>query len=113
MVSRTAALLAAALAAGSAAAQSIHTYIGQITPTSVLIAWGSTEGRGRNTIGRNSQPLGAVQVRIADQTLPVSDRNWIEVTGLRPDTAYPYEVDLNGRRIGGNIVRTWPVHATH
>ena len=78
----------------------------------MLIAWGTTQGgAGQNTIGRDSTPLGKAQVRIADQTL-AAEHNWIEVKGLRPDTSYPYEVDLDGRRIGGSVVRTWPARAT-
>jgi hypothetical protein len=112
MVIRTLAVFAAAIAGGAAAGQSIHTYIGQITPTSVLIAWGTTQGGGVNTIGRGSRPLGAVRVRINDHTYPVNDRNWLDVAGLHPDTPYSYEVDLDGKRIGGSMVRTWPVRAT-
>src|SRR4051812_14991883 len=110
MVIRTVAALS--LLWSGAAAQSIHTYIGQITPTSVLIAWGSTQGGGTNTIGRESKPLGAAQVRIANRTIP-AEHNWLDVTGLAPDTSYPYEVDVDGRRIGGSVVRTWPAKATH
>jgi hypothetical protein len=50
-------------------------------------------------------------VRIDNRTLP-AEHNWLEVTGLHPDTAYPYQVDVNGQRIGGSIVRTWPARAT-
>jgi tartrate-resistant acid phosphatase type 5 len=109
MVIRTAAALS--LLWSGAAAQSVHTYIGQITPTSVLIAWGSTQGGGVNTIGRDSKPLGAARVRIANRTIP-AEHNWLDVTGLAPDTSYPYEIDVDGRRIGGSVVRTWPVRAT-
>jgi len=111
MVRRWLGVAAFLLAGGTAAAQAIHVYIGQVTPTSVLIAWGSTQGGGQNTIGRDSKPAGQAQVRIAGRTIP-ADHNWLEVTGLRPDTPYPYEVDLDGKRIGGSIVRTWPVRAT-
>jgi hypothetical protein len=103
-------LLAFALLCAAAPGQAVHTYIGQITATSVLIAWGSTSGPG-NTIGRGSRRLGEAVVRINGRTLP-AEHNWLEVTGLRPDTAYPYEVDVDGRRIGGNVVRTWPERAT-
>jgi hypothetical protein len=112
MVIRVVRALAVAALCAAAPAQTIHTYIGQITSTSVLIAWGTTQGgAGQNTIGRDSTPLGKAQVRIADQTL-AAEHNWIEVKGLRPDTSYPYEVDLDGRRIGGSVVRTWPARAT-
>jgi hypothetical protein len=42
----------------------------------------------------------------------VTDRNWIRVEGLRPDTAYPYEIRVDGRRLGAGTVRTWPDAAT-
>ena len=110
MVAPTVRFLAVAVLCGSAWAQTVYTYIGQITSTSVLIAWGTTRG-GENTIGRDSTPLGAAQVRINEQTL-TTPHNWIEVTGLHPDTSYPYEVDVDGRRVGGSVVRTWPAQAT-
>jgi hypothetical protein len=97
--------------AAAASAQTVYTYVGQVTDTSVLIAWGTATGRGANTIGRDSKPLGETQVRIANRTLR-PDRNWIEVTGLQPNTAYPYEVDIDGKRAGGSVVRTWPSQAT-
>lgn len=109
MVGRLAPLVAVLCAAASA--QDVYTYIGQITDTSVLIAWGTTQGRADNTIGRASKPLGAAQVRIGGRTL-TSDRNWLEVTGLQPDTGYPYEVLIDGKRVGGSMVRTWPTRAT-
>ena len=66
------------------AAQTVYTYIGQITATSVLIAWGTTQGSGgQNTIGRGSASMGPARVQIAEQTL-TTDQNWIEVKGLRP-----------------------------
>jgi hypothetical protein len=93
-------------------AQIVDTYVGQVTSNSVLIAWGTTQGKdGENTIGRGSKPLGRAAVRIADRTLKAK-RNWVQVTGLRPDTQYPYEVSIGGRRAGGGTVRTWPREAT-
>jgi len=90
----------------AAGAQKCHTYVGQVSTDSVLLAWGTTEGRG-NTIGRGSTPLGRAEVRIDHRVLPC-DRNWTLVTGLRPDEDYPYEVLLDGRKIGDGEVRTWP-----
>ena len=84
----------------NAAAQGYHTYVGQITANSVLIAWGTTEGRG-NTIGRDSAPLGKAEVAIAGRT-EVSDRNWLIVNGLKPDTSFPYEVKIEGRNVKAN-----------
>jgi hypothetical protein len=109
MVGRVFPSLTAALLCAAASGQSV--YIGQVTETSALIAWGAVTGRGDNTIGRDSKPLGAAQVRIGGRTIP-ADKNWLEVTGLQPDTAYPYEVDIDGKRIGGSILRTWPSRAT-
>jgi hypothetical protein len=111
MVARAVVFAAALVMCGAARAQTIYTYIGQITSNSVLIAWGTATGRGENTIGRDSRPIGEARVKIAGRTLP-AQKNWIEVTGLQPDTAYPYEVEINGKRVGGSTVRTWPAQAT-
>ncbi len=109
MVGRAACLTGLLLAA-VASAQTIYTYIGQVTDRSVLIAWGTADGRGFNTIGRDSKPIGEASVRVAGRTLP-AEKNWLEVTGLQPDTVYPYEIDVNGKRVGGSVVRTWPSKA--
>ena len=94
------------------AAQTVYTYIGQITATSVLIAWGTAQGAGgQNTIGRGSASMGQARVQIAEQTL-TTDQNWIEVKGLRADTAYPYTVEVNGKQVGNGSVRTYPATAT-
>jgi hypothetical protein len=99
---------ALALLCSAALGQTVYTYIGQLGPTSVLIAWGTTQGKGgENTIGRDSASLGLATVRIGGQNVR-AERNWAEITGLRPDTVYPYEVEIDGRRIGGGAVRTWP-----
>ena len=111
MVGRVAPSLVAALLCAVASGQTVYTYVGQVTETSALIAWGTATGRIDNTIGRDSKPLGPAQVRIGGRTIP-ADRNWMEVTGLQPDTAYPYEVEIGGKRIGGSILRTWPTRAT-
>ncbi len=86
-----------------------HVYIGQISASSVLLAWGTTAGHG-NTIGRDSTPLGKAEVKIAGRILPAT-HNWLEVNGLQPDTSYPYEVVVNGRSIGSGTVRTYPAKA--
>src|SRR6202012_2881139 len=81
-----------------------HTYIGQITANTVLIAWGTTNGTGSvNSIGRDSASMGHAQVKINDQTLETG-RNWMEVKDLRPDSSYPYEVLVNNQRVGGGVV---------
>jgi hypothetical protein len=100
-----------ALAALALQAQT-HTYIGQITASSVLIAWGSTAGSGGvNSIGRDSASLGHARVKVGDQNLE-TDRNWIEVKDLHPDTSYPYQVLVNNQKVGEGSVRTYPDRAT-
>src|SRR4051794_8440578 len=44
MVAWTVRFLAVAVLCGQAWAQTVYTYVGQITSTSVLIAWGTTHG---------------------------------------------------------------------
>lgn len=99
-------VLAVVLAAAPLLAQSTYVYVGDVTADSALIAWGTTFGsHGRNTIGRDSEPMGEATVRFGDRTL-AAQRNWIEVNGLEPDRTYSYEVLINGRRVGGGEVRT-------
>lgn len=87
-------------------AQKFYTYIGDIGTDSVLLAWGTTGGRG-NTIGRTSVSLGKATVRIGDQEI-FSEHNWVLVRGLLPDTAYSYEVSVGEKRSGAGTVRTYP-----
>lgn len=108
-----AALLLLALLAVSphapAQARRAYTYVGLVGPHAVLLAWGTLGGPG-NTIGRGSAPMGAATIRIAGRTL-TSPRNWVVVGELAPDTSYAYEIEVDGRRIGGGEVRTHPVRA--
>ncbi|MCZ6489057.1 MAG: metallophosphoesterase [Acidobacteria bacterium] len=95
----------------AAQAQKIYTYVGRIETDSVLLAWGTTKGSG-NTIGRSSVSLGKVTVRVGNRQI-ASERNWVVVDGLRPDTQYTYEVTLHemplgNQKIGGGTVRTYP-----
>jgi hypothetical protein len=89
-----------------ASAQKFYTYIGDLGPDHVLIAWGTTSGD--NTIGRSSPSHGPAVVHIDGRDIAVTDKNWAEISGLKPDTDYPYEVLLKGRSIGKAQVRTWP-----
>jgi hypothetical protein len=90
--------------AGAALGQKFYTYIGTLSDRSVTLAWGTADGA--NTIGRSSPSHGEATVKIAGQTFSTG-QNWTVVTELKPDTAYPYEVILNGRTIGQGTVRTW------
>lgn len=98
------------LVAATAPAQRFYTYVGDIGADSVILAWGTTEGKG-NTIGRASASHGAAVVRLAGREVTVEERNWVSITGLEPDREYPYEVLLNGRRIGQGSVRTHPINS--
>ncbi len=100
----------ALLLAPTARAQQIHSYVGRIGTTSFLLAWG-TLGEDGNTIGRNSTSVGDAVVEVDGRRLS-SRRNWIEVTGLRPDRPYPYRLLIDGREAASGSVRTHPVRAT-
>lgn len=101
--------LVAVVIAHCALAQKFYTYIGNINSDSVLIAWGTADGK--NTIGRSSPSRGTATVRIHDRVM-TTQANWIVVGNLQPDTEYPFQVELGGNTIGQGTVRTWPAHAT-
>ncbi|MFN0170840.1 MAG: metallophosphoesterase family protein [Bryobacteraceae bacterium] len=86
-----------------------HVYVGAIEPSAVVVAWGTTAGAG-NTIGRDSEPQGSAVLHIGDRRIEAK-RSWLRVEGLKPDTEYPYELRVNGQRMGGGTVRTWPVQS--
>ncbi|MEX2260462.1 MAG: metallophosphoesterase [Bryobacteraceae bacterium] len=107
MVARTVRICTlAALCLFYAAAQDFHTYVGRIEERSVLLAWGTTTGTG-NTIGRESGSHGKASVSVGPQ-IRETDKNWVVVDGLSPDTEYPYSVSLNGKTIASSTVRTYP-----
>ncbi len=108
MVTRAAVLAAACIA--SAAARQFHVYVGNVTPTSVLVAWGTTSAGG-NSIGRGARSYGDAELRVG-KAVARTRRSWAEVTGLQPNTVYDYQVVINGRAIGGGSVRTWEEQAT-
>ncbi len=107
---RTARLaLIAAIAVSCAFAQKYYTYVGNLNSDSVLLAWGTADGQ--NTIGRSSPSKGEATVSINNQS-QTSRQNWMVIGGLKPDTEYPYQVSLGGKKIGEGTVRTWPASAT-
>ena len=111
MVAPRAALAVAFLAlAIPAAAQKFHAYVGTAGPRSVLLAWGTTIGQG-NTIGRGSRSYGKAVVKVGARSAETAERNYTEVGGLEPDTDYPYEISINGKKIAEGRVRTWPEKA--
>lgn len=85
--------------------------VAKIEPDAVTLAWGTTDGGSRNTIGREAPGIGNASIAIAGRTLS-STRSSLRIDGLTPDTAYPYTVEVNGAKIGTGTVRTWPVKAT-
>jgi hypothetical protein len=89
-------------------AEQFYTYVGNVSPDSVLLAWGTADGA--NTIGRSSPSHGIATVRIAGRTL-TSRANWLVVGDLKPDTGYPYQVLLGEKVIGQGLARTWPARA--
>jgi len=96
--------LLALLLTASAWAQKYYVYVGNLGPDTVLLAWGTADGK--NTIGRSSASRGEATVKIAGRSL-VSRQNWIVVADLKPDTPYDYEISIGGRSIGKNGFRTW------
>jgi hypothetical protein len=107
---RSALLLVSLFFAIPLPAQRVHTYVGRVGTDSLLLAWGTTDGDG-NTIGRDSAPLGRAVVEVAGRQVP-AQRNWVEVTGLAPDTEYPYRLLLDGKVVGEGAARTNPTRAT-
>lgn len=93
----------------AASAGKFYAYVGPIESRSVLLAWGTTDGR--NTIGRDSVSMGEASIQIGGQSLKTT-RNWVSVTGLEPDHAYDYTIEVKGQK-GSGRVRTFPEHATH
>lgn len=99
------------LALAAAAQPRFYTYVGDIGTDRVLLAWGTTEGRAENTIGRSSRSHGPAEVMLNGEHR-VTGKNWVEVDGLKPDTAYRYRVTVAGRTVGEGMVRTHPVSAS-
>lgn len=84
-------------------------YIGDITPTSVLIAWGQNAGEG-NRIGLAARSWGQATVRVEPHTVS-TEKSWARVEGLSPDTAYTYSIAIGGAPIAEGRFRTWPAKA--
>jgi len=85
-------------------AQKFYTYVLDLGPNYVQLAWGTTAGD--NTIGRSAPSFGNATVEIADRKL-ISVGNSITVADLAPDRSYKYKVSLHGRTLGQGEVRTW------
>lgn len=83
-----------------------YTYVGDIGPRHVLLAWGTTTGA--NTIGRSSPSHGPATVKVGDLTINEAKRNWTTVTNLEPDKEYEYEIRVRDQKVGSGKFRTWP-----
>lgn len=99
-------LLLGVMQLSSRTSDGFHAYVGAIDHESVTLAWGTTEGKG-NTIGQNAQGIGRMTAFIGDKKTE-TDRAWTKMTGLRPDTQYPYKLVLNSKVMAEGTVRTWP-----
>jgi hypothetical protein len=86
-------------------------YVGQLGPTSALIAWGEINSFG-NSIGRASTPIGNASVKIDGRSIPAT-QNWVVIDGLKPDQVYPYEVDINNAKRAEGSLRTWEAQSQH
>ena len=93
-------------AAALAAALEPYVYVGSLDARSAVLAWGELGGPG-NRIGREAVPEGAAEVRVGERRLR-SERSWIRLDGLAPDTEYPYQVWIGERKLGEGSFRTWP-----
>ncbi len=97
-------LLAFFFIAVLAHAQKFYTYVEDLGPDYVELAWGTTDGF--NTIGRSSPSHGSAMIRIDGRTLS-STLNFVTVGNLKPDTEYTYEVAIGRTKVGSGNVRTW------
>ncbi len=89
-------------------AQKFYTYVMDLGPDYVQLAWGTTTGE--NTIGRSSPSFGDATVEIANRKL-IAVGNSITVGDLAPDRSYKYSVSLHGRILGQGEVRTWAANS--
>ena len=85
-------------------AQKFYTYVDDLGPDYVELAWGTADGA--NTIGRSAPSKGEATVHIAGRTL-ATRANQIVVGDLTPDHDYAYTVSLGGQTVGQGEVRTW------
>lgn len=88
-----------------------YTYVGSLSHNSALLAWGTADGPG-NTIGRDSASHGDAVVIVGGLRVEESNRNWVRLSGLTPDTSYPYEIQVKGTSIGKGQFRTWAEKAS-
>ena len=89
-------------------AQKFYTYVDDLGPDYVELAWGTADGV--NTIGRSAVSRGEATIHMAGRTM-VTRANQIVVAGLAPDHEYAYTVSLGGQTVGQGEVKTWAAQA--
>ncbi|MGI8744653.1 MAG: metallophosphoesterase [Bryobacteraceae bacterium] len=97
-----------ALCAATAYGQKFYTYVEDLGPTYVELAWGTADGI--NTIGRTSPSHGTAIIKIAGQTIS-SKLNFATIGNLQPDHEYTYEITIGKTPVGNGQVRTWAAQA--
>jgi tartrate-resistant acid phosphatase type 5 len=90
--------------AAPASAQKYYTYITDLGPDYVELAWGTTDGF--NTIGRSAPSHGEATVEIGGRKV-LTRSNQLVMGDLTPDHAYTYKVSIGGAVVGQGEVRTW------
>src|SRR5579864_3760925 len=85
-------------------AQKFYTYVDDLGPDYVELAWGTANGH--NTIGRTAPSHGEATIQIDGRTL-VTRSNQITVGNLSPDREYTYKVSIGDTTVGQGEVRTW------
>ena len=103
-------LLAFFAAGVLSAAEPFTIYVGELGPSSAVLAWGRQEGAG-NRIGRGARSYGPATVRIGPRVVETS-KAWARVEGLEPDTEYAWSVQVAGQPAGSGRLRTWAASAT-
>lgn len=92
------------LVASAAYPQKFYSYVLDLGPNYVELAWGTLNGV--NTIGRSSPSHGNATIKIANRTLS-SSLNYVTVGALEPDHEYTYEIAIGNTKVGQGQVRTW------
>lgn len=81
-------------------------WVATLDATSCTLAWGTTDGRKLNTLGKDARGIGKVAIEFGEQRIS-SDAAWYKISGLKPDTTYPYRLLLDGKPFASGKVRTW------
>ena len=84
--------------------QKFYTYISDLGPDYVELAWGRVDGV--NTIGRSAPSFGLATIKLGGKTASTR-ANSITIAGLEPDHEYRYEVSVGDSKVGEGHVRTW------